>query len=218
MRSLDIEPGRSEPGKSEPGAVKSGRIDPDTALVEAAASGDMTAAASLVARHSDRVYAIGFRMLGDEGSAEDLTQEVFFKIWKNAAKWQPGRALFSTWLHRVTVNLCYDHLRKRREIKLDDLPDGRRDTPDPGPDAHDIMEARAMSRRVEQALLSLPERQRAAITLCHFEGFTNGEAADILETTVEAVESLLTRGRRKLRELLQSERQDLIGESEVSHD
>lgn len=206
MRSLDF-----EPGKTEHPAAKPDLVDPDAALVEAVAAGDMTAAASLVARHSDRIYAIGYRMLGDEPSAEDLTQEVFFKIWKNAAKWQPGRALFSTWLHRVAVNLCYDQLRKRREVKLGDLPDGVQNNPDPGPGAEDILEARAMSRTIEQALLSLPERQRAAIALCHFEGFTNGETADILETTVEAVESLLTRGRRKLRELLENERQELIG-------
>lgn len=206
LRSLDF-----EPGKKEHRAVRSGPVDPDAALVEAVASGDMTAAASLVARHSDRIFAIGYRMLGDEASAEDLTQEVFFKIWKNAAKWQSGRALFSTWLHRVTVNLCYDHLRRRREVKLDDLPPGFGENADPGPNAHEVLEARAMSRRIEQALLSLPQRQRAAIALCHFEGFTNSETADILETTVEAVESLLTRGRKKLRELLQSERQELIG-------
>ena len=82
----------------------------------------MPAAAELIARHSDRIFAIGYRMLGDQLSAEDLTQEVFFKVWKHAGKWEPGRALFSTWLHRVTVNLCYDHLRKRREVKLNDLP------------------------------------------------------------------------------------------------
>lgn len=207
MRSLDVETGAHEQAQG----ARSG--DPDGALVAAVASGDMSAAAQLVARHSDRIYAIGFRMLGDRQLAEDLTQEVFFKVWKNAAKWEPGRALFSTWLHRVCVNLCYDHLRKRREVKLEDLPQEHRDTHDPGPDAHDALEAKLMGARVRDAMAALPERQRAAIALCHFEGFTNTETADILETTVEAVESLLTRGRRKLKELLQSERREIIGEA-----
>lgn len=206
MRSLDI-----EPGKAESSAALSRPADPDAALVAAVASGDMTAAAELIGRHSDRIFAIGYRMLGDELLAEDLTQEVFFKVWKHAGKWEPGRALFSTWLHRVTVNLCYDHLRKRREVKLDDLPDALQDRPDPGPGALEVLAEKAMSTRVTAAILSLPERQRAAITLCHIEGFTNIETAEILETTVEAVESLLTRGRKKLKELLQGEQAELSG-------
>lgn len=207
MRSLDFEPGRQE--TTPPGAQK---VDPDAALVGAVAAGDMTAAGELIARHSERIFAIGFRMLGNEQLAEDLTQDVFFKIWNNAAKWEPGRALFSTWLHRVTINLCYDQLRKRREVKLDDLPQVHRGNPDPGPGADEALEKKMMSARVRSALDILPERQKAAIALCHFEGFTNSETADILETTIEAVESLLTRGRRKLKELLQSERQEIIGE------
>lgn len=207
MRSLDFEPGRQE--TATPGALK---VDPDAALVAAVASGDMTAAGELIARHSDRIFAIGFRMLSDRQLAEDLTQDVFFKVWKNAAKWEPGRALFSTWLHRVTVNLCYDHLRKRREVKIEDLPQMQQDNPDPGPGVDEALEEKLMSARIRSALDALPERQRAAIALCHFEGFTNSETADILETTIEAVESLLTRGRRKLKELLQSERLEIIGE------
>lgn len=207
MRSLDFEPGRQETTVS--GAQK---VDPDAALIGAVADGDMTAAGELIARHSERIFAIGFRMLGEEQLAEDLTQDVFFKVWNNAAKWQPGRALFSTWLHRVTVNLCYDHLRKRREVKIEDLPQVQQDKPAAGPSADEALEEKLMSARIRAALGTLPERQRAAIALCHFEGFTNSETADILETTIEAVESLLTRGRRKLRELLQDERQEIIGE------
>lgn len=206
MRSLDV-----EPGESESSGVRSRPGDRDAALVLAVAGGDMTAAGELIARHSGRIFAIGFRMLGDQSLAEDLTQEVFFKVWENARRWQPGRALFSTWLHRVTINLCYDHLRKRREVRLEDLPGTFQDRPDPGPGADEILAEKAMSTRITAAILSLPERQRAAITLCHIEGFTNIETADILETTVEAVESLLTRGRRKLRELLQDERHELSG-------
>lgn len=212
MRSLDVEPGE----KQRP-AVRPGFADPDTALVEAAASGDMSAVADLIARHSDRIFAIGYRMLGDASLAEDLTQDVFFKVWNNAAKWQPGRALFSTWLHRVTINLCYDHLRKRREVKLNDLPDSVQDRPDTGPGAFEILTEKAQSQRVNAAIVCLPERQRAAITLCHIEGLTNIETADALETSVEAVESLLTRGRKKLRALLQDERSELNGGSEVRH-
>ncbi len=206
MRSLDV-----EPGESESSVVRSRPVDRDAALVAVVASGDMTAAAELIARHSDRIFAIGFRMLGDQSLAEDLTQEVFFKVWENAGKWQPGRALFSTWLHRVTINLCYDHLRKRREVRLGDLPDTHQDRPDPAPGADEVLAEKVLSTRVTAAILSLPERQRAAITLCHIEGFTNIETADILETTVEAVESLLTRGRRKLKELLQDEQHELSG-------
>ncbi len=97
-------------------------------------------------------------------------------------------------------------------LKIEDLPQVAHDNADPGSGADEALEEKLMGDRVRSALGTLPERQRAAIALCHFEGFTNSETADILETTIEAVESLLTRGRRKLRELLQDERQEIIGE------
>lgn len=179
--------------------------DPDAALVSAAGNGDMSAAAELLTRHADKIYALGYRMLGNAEAAEDLTQDVFFKIWKNATDWQPGRARFSTWLYRVAINLCYDRLRKRRESSVEDLPEVMRDQAS-DETAEYVLERQLTRDRVQEAIASLPERQAAAIMLCHFHGYTNKEAAQIMDTSDEAVESLLARGRRKLKELLKDER------------
>lgn len=191
-------------------AQEAERVDPDTPLVIAAGQGDMEAAAKLIDRHSGRLFAIGYRMLGDREAAEDLVQDVFFKVWKHASKWEPGRALFSTWLHRVAVNLCYDRLRKKKEDSVEDLPEPAREVSHQET-AETILQRSATMEEVRAAVASLPERQRAAITLCHFEGMTNREAAEVLETTDEAVESLLARGRRKLRDLLVERKDELLG-------
>ena len=98
------------------------------------------------------------------------------------------------------------------ESLIEDLPDAVQEDLQGRVDGVETMERRRVADEVRRAVLMLPERQRAAVTLCHFEGFTNIETADILETTVEAVESLLTRGRRKLRELLRDEAASPHGE------
>jgi RNA polymerase sigma-70 factor, ECF subfamily len=200
-----------EPSGKKPGAATDPRRDRDAPLVARVVAGDIDAAGDLVSRHADRIFAIGFRMLGNAEAAEDLTQDVFLKIWKNAGKWEPGRALFSTWLHRVTVNMCYDRLRKKREITVDDIGEiiDRRGGEEAS--AHKTLEGRATGDRIRRLISQLPERQSAAITLCHFEGFSNTQTAEILETTVEAVESLLARGRRKLKVSLRDEYRELIG-------
>jgi RNA polymerase sigma-70 factor (ECF subfamily) len=109
--------------------------------------------------------------------------------------WKPGAARFDTWMHRVALNLCYDRLRKRREITMDVLPE--REDEGPAPDAGLV--SGDTSSAVNTALAALPDRQREAIVLVHYQELGNIEAADILQISVEALESLLSRGRRALR-------------------
>lgn len=184
--------------------------DPDLPLLRRIAAGDRPACATLVNRHLSRIVALGWRMLGSRAEAEDVAQEVFLRVWQNAASWQEGRARFSTWLHRVAVNLCLDRLRRRREVGLEQAGDPPGDHPHPGRE----LQRRAVADRVQAALGQLPERQRAAIVLCHFQELGNAEAAAVMEIGVDALESLLARGRRKLRELLLDEAPDLMGELE----
>lgn len=169
--------------------------DPDAGLVRRIAAGDQRAAAMLVDRHLPRITALARRMLGDAHAAEDVAQDVFLRVWRAAPDWQPGAAKFSTWMHRVAMNLCYDRLRKKRETLFDEPPEIADDAPSAFDDAH----ARDVGARVDAALAALPPRQRAAIALCHLNEMTNIEAAQTLEISVEAVESLLSRGRRALR-------------------
>jgi len=134
-------------------------------------------------------------MLGDAVEAEDVAQETMLKAWRQAPKWTPGKARFDTWLHRVALNLCYDRLRRRREIPTDTPPD----RPDEGPAPDRGLLAAETGMRVTAALKRLPDRQREAIVLCHYQELSNIDAAALMEISVEALESLLSRGRRALR-------------------
>lgn len=179
-------------------------IDPDTDLVVRVGKGDRVAAQALMARHLPAMLALARRMLSGQAEAEDCVQEAFLKVWTHAARWQPGKAKFETWLYRVTLNQCYDRLRKRPAEPLEaaaDVPDSA-DAPDRG------LEVADLSKEVEAALQSLPERQRAAVVLCHFQERGNAEAAELLGISVEALESLLARGRRTLRTKLSHLRAD----------
>lgn len=172
--------------------------DPDADCIASAAGGDERAFARLVDRHLKRVHGLAYRALGSRTEAEDVTQESMLRAWRQLPDWQPGVARFSTWLQRVTLNLVNDRLRARREqISLEQI---ELVSSAPGPDRQLASEQR--SARVQNALQRLPERQRDALLLCHFDGQGNIEAAATLGISIEALESLLARGRRKLRDEL----------------
>lgn len=171
------------------------QVDPDEELLPRVARGDPAAVRALVARKLPRLLALAGRILGEATEAEDVAQEAFTRAWRQAGTWRPGAAKFDTWLHRVTLNLCYDRLRRRREVVMDTPPD----RPDEGPAPDRGLEAADVGRRVARAMQALPERQREAIVLCHYQEMTNIEAAALMGLSVDALESLLARGRRALR-------------------
>ncbi|MEO8114874.1 MAG: RNA polymerase sigma factor [Phenylobacterium sp.] len=172
--------------------------DPDEELLARVAAGDPAAARTLVARKLPRLLALGQRMLGEAAEAEDVAQEAFLRVWRQAPRWRPGVARFDTWLHRVALNLCYDRLRRRRETVVERPPE----QVDEGPAPDRGLAAADVGRRVGAALQALPERQREAIVLCHYQEFGNIEAAALMGVSVEALEGLLGRGRRALRAAL----------------
>ncbi len=183
-------------------------VDPhpsEEALLIAYGKGDREAAALLAARVAPRVMALAARLLGDRAEAEDVTQETMLRLWKAAPKWRPGEAKVSTWAYRVGRNLCIDRLRKHRPVDLDAIPEPPSDAPSAAATLLEADRARALDR----ALSRLPERQRAAVTLRHLEGLANPEIAEVLEISVEAVESLTARGKRALAALLAGRREEL---------
>jgi RNA polymerase sigma-70 factor (ECF subfamily) len=186
-------------------------LDPDAELVRSAGAGDARAAEALVRRHLPRMVGLARRMLNDGAEAEDVAQEVFLRVWREAPRWKPGAAKFETWMHRVALNLCYDRMRRRRE-KPD--PDAGVEVADGAPLASDLWLAQQRSAKVHAALAMLPERQRAAIALVHFQELSNIAAAEALDVSVEALESLLARGRRALKASLADVAQDLIGDAD----
>lgn len=203
-------PAPLQDGRGGDGRVKEAS---DDELVAAVAKGDGAACGLLMERHLGRTVALARRMMGNQADAEEVTQEVFLRVWTHADRWEPGRAQFSTWLHRVATNLCLDRLRRQRgTVDIDEMPNLVSE--EPGPDRR--LEADQLAARVEAALQQLPERQRAAIALSHYQGLSNTETAEILEVSVEAVESLLSRGRRQLRVLLATEKDELLRSRETS--
>ncbi len=172
--------------------------DPDEELLSRVAEGDPAAIRALAARKLPRLMSLAGRMLGETAEAEDVAQEAMIRAWRQAPSWRPGAAKFDTWLHRVALNLCYDRLRRRREVATDKPPE----VADEGPAPDRGLQARDVGLRVAQAMRALPERQREAVTLCHYQELGNIEAAKVMGISVEALESLLSRGRRALRAAL----------------
>lgn len=168
----------------------------DSRLLEALVRGEPRAAEALAAEHVPRCHAQAFRMLGNAAEAEDVAQEAMLRLWKIAPEWRVGEAKVTTWLHRITSNLCIDRLRKRKRVGpgLDEIAE----PPDPAPSADMRLIAGDRAAAVKAAILALPDRQRVAITMRHFEENSNPEIAEALGVSVEAVESLLSRGRKSL--------------------
>ena len=186
-------------------AGRNGVFLSDEDLLGAYVRGDSAAASEIVDRYAAGVLRLAARMLGNSADAEEVAQEVMLRLWKFAPDWQPGRAKVSTWIWRVTVNHCTDRLRKAGSTSLDLTPELKDGGPSPSDRIMDSERVEALYRSLDE----LPERQRTAVVLRHIEGMSNPEVAGILETSVDAVESLLTRGMRELRRRLGPRRDEL---------
>ncbi len=189
------------------GSGPSGVPDGDAALAARTACGDKDAYALLVRRHLPRVLAVTRRMLGSEALAEEAAQEAMLRLWTHAGTYEPEKAKLTTWLTRITANICLDRLRKRSE---DAWPENF-DVALPPSQEREFMEGQ-VAEKVSEALQTLPERQRLALVLCHYEEMSMTEAASVMGTTAEAIESLLSRARRSLRRLLEPEWRMLLSD------
>ena len=169
----------------------------DEALMAKVAKGDQRAFRELARRHVPVMLGLARRMLGNAAEAEDVAQEAMLRVWTHAPRWQP-LALFRTWLSRVVVNLCLDRKRKAAWVELE----AAGEIADSAPLAGEAAEAAERERLLAAAIAELPERQRAAIVLSYTEGMSNAQVAEILDTTVSAVETLLVRGKQNLRRAL----------------
>jgi RNA polymerase sigma-70 factor (ECF subfamily) len=179
--------------------------DDEAALLQQYALGDPAAARRLAAALTPRVFGHAFRVLGDRAEAEDVVQEAMLRLWRIAPDWRIGEAKVTTWLYRVVANLCTDRLRLRRGTGLDDIDEPA----DPAASVEDQLQQVARADALQQALDTLPDRQRQAVVLRHIEGLANPEIAAILETGVEAVESLTARGKKALTLALEGQREAL---------
>lgn len=184
-----------------PSAEIIGFAQTDADLMRKIAAGGEKAFRALTERHAKRVFALLWRLCGDRSDAEDLTQETFLRVWKNADRWTPDARL-ETWLYRIAYNLFIDSRRreKPRTTVLDDDLRSDADTPE------QALMRRNDAERVKRALDSLPDRQREALALCYYQGLTAKEAAEILSVTQGALESLLFRARQTMKEILSADK------------
>ena len=181
--------------------------DPDAKWLERFAAGDPRAARALTDSLAPRSYAVALRVLGDTAATEDVAQDAMMKLWRMAPDWESGSAKVSTWLYRVTLNLCIDLKRRRRGgmASIDEVAEPA----DPAPTAPEQMQEAARVDALQVALMQLPERQRDAVVLRHIEELSNPEIAGIMDISTEAVESLTARGKRALAALLAGRKEEL---------
>jgi RNA polymerase sigma-70 factor (ECF subfamily) len=167
----------------------------DDVLLALYANGERTAAVVLTNRLTPVVLSLAYRLLGDRTEAEDIAQEAMLRLWKIAPNWRQGEAKVTTWLYRVVSNLCADRHRRSKGLALDDVAEPT----DTAPGVEQRMQRNERARALRYALNDLPERQRQAVVMRHLAELRNPEIAQILGISVEAVESLISRGKRHLK-------------------
>ena len=172
----------------------SDEVRSDEALMAKVARGDQSAYRELSRRHVPAMLGLARRVLGNAADAEDTVQEAMLRVWTHAPRWQP-LAAFRTWLTRIVVNLCLDRKRRRPWVALE----AAGEIVDPTPGVTETAEQSERERLLSAAIAELPARQRSAILLTYSEGMTNAQVAEILDTSVSAVETLLIRGKQNLR-------------------
>lgn len=184
---------------ADPGAI-------DFALMERIGAGDHDAFRLLVERHQNAVIGTVAKMLGNPSEAEDIAQQVFLRIWRNAKRYRPD-AKFTTYLYTITRNLVFNETRRKsrkKEVSSDEREESSNllveASPDRQPDA-ELLQAE-LQTAVDAAIASLPETQRMAVVLRRYEQLSYEEIAAVLELSVSAVKSLLFRARTALREAL----------------
>lgn len=181
--------------------MTSASTDPDdeNRLMRAIADGDRAAFVRLMDLHGDFALTLAARLTNSAADAEEVAQEAFLRAWRQAPDWRPAAgARFRTWLYRVVVNLCLDRRRRQPFVPLDDIAEPEA----PDPDGLTRMTEVEGTHLVLSALSELPDRQRAALALSYFDGLSAARAAETMGVSVTALEALLVRGRRGLREAL----------------
>jgi RNA polymerase sigma-70 factor (ECF subfamily) len=187
------------------------REDEDVRLMLAFQAGDESAFPKLVERNQAKVHAVVYRFLGDAGDVEDLAQEVFLRVFRTAWRYSPT-AKFSTWLYRIAANLSLNAIRSRSKAKMSQLEmpdsgDGEgffREVQDhDGPSPQDRLDKDELRERIAHAINDLPDNQRMAIVLNKYEQMSYEDIAAVLDCSVMAVKSLLSRARGNLRQSLE---------------
>lgn len=159
----------------------------------------------VVRNHTTRVYRLAYRLTGNPHDAEDLTQDVFIRVFRSLDRFQPGT--FEGWLHRITTNLFLDGARRKQKIRFDGLADNSAERlPSTWPNPSEVIDDADLDHDVAAALAALAPEFRAAVVLCDIEGLTYEEIASVLDVKLGTVRSRIHRGRAQLRTALSHRR------------
>ncbi len=176
------------------------------------AQGHQLAYDTLVRRHLEKTCAMAARLSGNPHDAEEIAQDAFLQLWISAPKWQSGRSKFTTWFYRIVMNKSIDQFRRHKKTKQNaEFIEEIVEDADSKSSEHMLISDQEKNT-VHNAIGQLPEKQRTAILLCYQKEMTNKEAAEIMDMNIKALEALLVRGRKKLKDILSKEHFTDIGE------
>lgn len=169
----------------------------DESLLLQVQSGDHASFETLVRRHTTRYYNLAYRYMANRESAEDIVQIAFLKLFENPSIWNPKKEVkFTTWFYRIVVNLCLDNKKRHSALPLPESSELIDNVP--------FQEDKALQQEIQSLLeaeiFSLPDRQKTALFLCFYEDMSHIEAAKIMETSIQALQSLLMRAKTTLKE------------------
>lgn len=194
-------------------------IENEKVLLDRCCTGDAAAFETLISSYQKKVYNIAYRMLGNIDDASEIAQEVFIKVFKSIRQFK-GEAAFSTWVYKITVNMCLDELRKRkksRAVYIDEavrLEDGEVEKQIPGelPGPEEMAEKNELRKIVENAIRRLDEKHRCVIVLRDIQGMSYEEIAQILNCPSGTIKSRINRARAALKDMLSSQKELFIRE------
>jgi RNA polymerase sigma-70 factor (ECF subfamily) len=189
--------------------VRSKGAGSDAALMRAFSERDPAAATELFARFASRVYGLGIVMLGSDAAAQDLVQDTFVKLWRNASQYDPGRGKLETWVLLVARSLAIDSLRRRvlEARVLERTAPGGEVSEEPGPDQ--VAETADLSERARRAMSGLSDGQRAALELAYFGGKTSAEVAELEGIPLGTAKTRIRTALLELRESMQEQPRDV---------
>ncbi len=182
-------------------------FDPLSAHLKRAAIGDRKSAEALVLAISPKLFRTAFRLLQNQANAEEAVQETLIKLWKIANSWEVGRAKIETWCFRVLSNICFDKLRAQNKYHFDEIDENIKAN---SINSDGIILQNQLKNKIDNAIQKLPSRQQAAIILTYFEMQNAKEVSIALNTSIEAVESLLARAKKSLKISLLEEDPEIL--------
>lgn len=191
-------------------------MEDEKKLIKQSISGDIQSFETLINRYQKMAYNVAYRILGNEEDAKDMTQEALIKVFRNLKSFRMDSS-FSTWLYRIVMNTCKDHLRKNKVkvISMDqsyDVGDGevQMEFEDDGLKPDEELVAKETQKEVQEALMEVSEKNRVVVVLRDIKGFSYSEISDIVNIPIGTIKSRISRGRHELKTIIMNKRQSVI--------